>query len=142
MDLRELVRDQIWLAAYPVSLAGTRFDARMTLARRSDGALIVHSPGPVDDAMRARIEAIGRVAVIVAPGNFHHFHVASCQHAFPEAEDGAVWGGNYGPVYANYQAFQGCVEIANTQDNLILGMALIDAGWWFWSYVTYTVNLD
>jgi hypothetical protein len=86
MGLRELVRDQIWLAAYPVSLGGTRFDARMTLARRSDGALVVHSPGPIDDAMRARIEAIGRVAVIVAPGDFHHFHVASCQRAFPEAE--------------------------------------------------------
>lgn len=61
---------------------------------------------------------------------------------YAEAEDGAVWGGDYGPVYATYQAFQGCVDIANTQDNLILGMALIDAGWWFWSYVTYTVNLD
>ncbi|HEX3594467.1 MAG TPA: DUF4336 domain-containing protein [Polyangiaceae bacterium] len=86
MGLRELVRDQIWLADYPVSLFGTRFDARMTLVRRSDGALMVHSPGPMDDAMRARIEAIGSVAVIVAPGNFHHLHVASCQRAFPEAE--------------------------------------------------------
>jgi len=86
MDLRELVRDQIWLAAYPVRLGGTRFEARMTLARRSDGALIVHSPGPIDDAMRARIEAIGRVAVIVAPGDYHHLHVAACQRAFPDAE--------------------------------------------------------
>ena len=86
MDVRELVRDQIWLAAYPVSLAGARFEARMTLVRRSDGALVVHSPGPVDDSLRARIEAIGRVAVIVAPGNFHHLHVASCQRAFPQAE--------------------------------------------------------
>ncbi|HEY1533220.1 MAG TPA: hypothetical protein VGF76_04360 [Polyangiaceae bacterium] len=69
-----------------MSLGGTHFDARMTLARRSDGALVVHSPGPMDDAMRARIEAIGRVAVIVAPGNFHHRHVVSCQRAFPDAE--------------------------------------------------------
>ena len=86
MDLCEFVRDQIWVADYPVSLAGARFNARMTLARRSDGALIVHSPGPVDDATRARIEAMGRVAVIVAPGNFHHLHVRSCQRAFPRAE--------------------------------------------------------
>ncbi|MEP7050557.1 MAG: hypothetical protein ABJB12_09405 [Pseudomonadota bacterium] len=86
MDLCELVRDQIWIGAYPVTLAGTRFDARMTLARRSDGALIVHSPGPMDDATRARIDAVGPVAAIVAPGNFHHLHVASCQRAFPEAE--------------------------------------------------------
>jgi hypothetical protein len=86
MSLREFVRDQIWLADYPVSLAGARFNARMTVARRSDDALIVHSPGPVDDGLRARIEAIGRVAVIIAPGNFHHIHIASCQHAFPEAQ--------------------------------------------------------
>lgn len=86
MELRELVHGQIWLAAYPVSLGGARFEARMTVARRSDGALVVHSPGPVDDAMRARIEEIGRVAVIVAPGDFHHLHVASCQRAFPGAE--------------------------------------------------------
>lgn len=86
MDLHELVRDQIWLAPYPVKLAGARFEARMTLARRSDGALLVHSPGPVDDALRRRIETLGRVAVIVAPGNFHHLHVASCQRAFPDAE--------------------------------------------------------
>ncbi|HEX3852742.1 MAG TPA: hypothetical protein VHW01_17385, partial [Polyangiaceae bacterium] len=86
MNLRELVRDQIWLAAYPVRLGGTRFDARMTIARRSDGALVVHSPGPLDDSLRAGIDGIGRVAVIVAPGDFHHLHVASCQDAFPQAE--------------------------------------------------------
>lgn len=86
MDLRVFVRDQIWVASYPVSLVGTRFEARMTLARRSDGTLVVHSPGPIDDAVRARIEALGRVTVIVAPGNFHHLHVASCQRAFPSAE--------------------------------------------------------
>jgi hypothetical protein len=86
MDLRELVHDQIWVGAYPVKLAGARFEARMTLARRSDGALVVHSPGPLDDATRDHVQALGRVAVIVAPGNFHHLHVASCQRAFPEAE--------------------------------------------------------
>jgi hypothetical protein len=61
---------------------------------------------------------------------------------YAEAEDGTVWGGDYGPVYCNYQAFQGCVAIGNTQDNLILGMALIDAGWWYWAYSSFTVNLN
>ena len=86
MDLRELVRDQIWLASYPVSLGGTRFDSRMTLIRRSDGALVIHSPGPMNDAVRSRIANLGRVAVIVAPGNFHHLHLAACQRTFPDAE--------------------------------------------------------
>lgn len=86
MDLEELVRDQVWLAEYPVRLGGTRFNARMTLARRSDGAIVVHSPGPLDQRTRARIDELGRVAVIVAPGDFHHFHVTACQHAFLSAE--------------------------------------------------------
>jgi Domain of unknown function (DUF4336) len=86
MQLREFIEGQLWLADYPVSLGGARFAARMTLARRSDGALVVHSPGPVGETVRAQIQRIGRVAVIVAPGNFHHLHVASCQRAFPDAE--------------------------------------------------------
>jgi hypothetical protein len=60
---------------------------------------------------------------------------------YAEAENGAVWGGNYGPVYANWNGFYSCQEIGNTQD-FTIGMREIDAGWWFWSYVTYTVNLD
>jgi len=86
LDLKALVVDQIWLADYPVRLAGAQFNARMTLARRQDGALVVHSPAPISDAGRREIEALGRVAVIVAPGNFHHMHVAACQRHFPDAE--------------------------------------------------------
>ncbi len=86
--MQTLVPDQIWLVPYRVRLGGTQFDARMTIARRSDGALVLHSPSPIDDALHAQIETLGRVAVIVAPGNFHHLHVASCQQRFPDA---ATW---------------------------------------------------
>lgn len=61
---------------------------------------------------------------------------------YAEADDGAVWAGPYGPVYATYQAFQGCINIGSTQDYLQLGMLQVDAGWWYWAYFTYTVNLD
>jgi hypothetical protein len=61
---------------------------------------------------------------------------------YAEAWDGAVWSGPYGPVYASDAAFDSCIEIGSTADNLLLGMAEVDAGWWSWSYVTYTVNLD
>jgi hypothetical protein len=61
---------------------------------------------------------------------------------YAEAWDGAVWSGPYGPVYASDAAFDSCIDIGSTADNLYLGMAEVDAGWWSWSYVTYTVNLD
>ncbi len=88
MRLHEYVAGSIWLLSYPIALAGVRFEARMTVVRMRDGALVVHSPGPLDDAVRSEIDALGRVAVIVAPGNFHHLHVAACQRAYPDA---ATW---------------------------------------------------
>ena len=86
MRIREYVNGSIWLMPYAVSLAGARFDARMTIVRLSDGALVLHSPGPIDEAVREEIVALGHVTSIVAPGNFHHLHVAACQRAFPDAE--------------------------------------------------------
>jgi hypothetical protein len=88
MDMQEYVPGTIWLMPYPVSLAGARFEARMTLVRLGDGSLMVHSPGPMDAGVRERILALGDVALILAPGNFHHLHVAACQRAFPDA---ATW---------------------------------------------------
>lgn len=86
MDIQEYVPGAIWLLPYPVSLAGARFEARMTIVRLCDGSLLVHSPGPVDASVRNWMLGIGHVAVIVAPGNFHHLHVAACQRAFPQAQ--------------------------------------------------------
>ena len=86
MNIQEYVPGTIWLMPYPVSLGGARFEARMTVVRLDDGSLVVHSPGPLDDMVRDWLRTLGRVAVIVAPGNFHHLHIAACQCAFPDAE--------------------------------------------------------
>jgi hypothetical protein len=88
MDIRDFVPGTIWLAKYPVRLAAARFEARTTVVRLDDGSLVVHSPGPLDHAMRDWITGLGPVAVILAPGNFHHLHVSAWQRAFPGA---ATW---------------------------------------------------
>jgi Domain of unknown function (DUF4336) len=84
--LEEYIAGQIWLCRYPVKYAGTEFDARMTVIRLRDGKLILHSPCEIDDRMSRALAEVGRVAYIVAPGNFHYLHVPSAQAAFPEAE--------------------------------------------------------
>lgn len=84
--MNEFVSDSIWLHEYPIRYAGTRFNARMTVIRLADGRLMIHSPGPLDDDLVAEIQALGEVAHIIAPGNFHHLHVAGCQERFPDAE--------------------------------------------------------
>jgi hypothetical protein len=86
MTFREYVPGSIWLGSYAVRMAAAAFEARTTLIRCDDGGLVVHSPGPLDDAVHDEIASLGPVRVIVAPGNFHHLHVAASQRAFPEAE--------------------------------------------------------
>jgi hypothetical protein len=84
--LTEYVPGQIWLKEYPIRYMGTRFNSRMTVIRLPDNRLIVHSPCAIDTETKANLNALGQVAFIVAPGNFHYLHIESAQAAFPQAE--------------------------------------------------------
>jgi hypothetical protein len=84
--LSPYIPGQIWLCAYPMRLAGTRFDARMSVIRLSSGDLMLHSPCNITAPLAQEIAALGPVAHIVAPGNFHHMFVASAQAVFPSAK--------------------------------------------------------
>ncbi len=76
----------IWLKEYPVRYSGCKFLGRMSVVQLSDGNILIHSPCPIDPEIKAEIENLGKVAFIVAPGNYHHLHIQSCQTAFPEAK--------------------------------------------------------
>ncbi len=84
-SLDVFVPDALWVREYVVRLGGARFNARMTLIKLRSGEILVHSPCPCDDSLTAEIAALGRVAAIIAPGNFHWLHVRSWQQAFPDA---------------------------------------------------------
>jgi len=84
-SLKVFVPDALWLVEYSVSLGGARVNARMTIIKLHSGALLIHSPCAFDAALSAEVAALGPVAAIVAPGNFHWLHVSSCQQAFPDA---------------------------------------------------------
>ena len=62
---------------------GAVMQARMNVVRLADGALLVHSPTPVDDALAAEIAALGPVAYVVAPNCYHHLHVTPFLTRFP-----------------------------------------------------------
>jgi hypothetical protein len=85
-SLTKYVPGRIWLKDYPVRFGGMNIAARMTVIRLGDGRLLIHSPCAIDEALKADIEALGPVGFIVAPGDYHHLHIKSCQRAFPEAE--------------------------------------------------------
>lgn len=85
MQMTEFIPGQIWLVDYPVRYAGCRFNARMSIVRLANGALMLHSPCSMDDATAEAISRLGPVRCIVAPGNFHYLHVAEAQSRFPAA---------------------------------------------------------
>src|SRR5487761_2032074 len=86
MPLTSYVVDQIWLCTYAVRLAATRFEARMTTIRLASGELMLHSPCDITPTVAKEISALGQVAHIVAPGNFHHMYTAAAKAAFPRAK--------------------------------------------------------
>jgi hypothetical protein len=58
----------------------------MTVIRLASGQIMLHSPCRITPAIAREISALGRVAHIVVPGNFHHLHAAAAQIAFPDAK--------------------------------------------------------
>ncbi len=84
--LEEYIPGQIWLCAYPIKYAGTRFDARMTVIRLRGGKLMLHSPCEISEPLKRALAGLGDVAYIVAPGTYHYMYVPSAQAAFPGAE--------------------------------------------------------
>jgi hypothetical protein len=86
LPLEEYIPGTLWLCRYPVSYCGTEFDARMTVIRLRGGKLLLHSPGPIDEEINNALTALGPIAYLVAPGTYHHLHIASAQKTFPAAE--------------------------------------------------------
>lgn len=85
-ELTEFVPGAIWYVDYPVHYGGLDFAGRMVVIRLSDGRVMLQSPCEISDELKAKIEEIGPVAYLIAPGNFHHLHVPAAQAAFPGAE--------------------------------------------------------
>lgn len=85
-ELSEYVPGYIWLKEYPIRFAGCRFNARMSVIRLTDGNLLIHSPCPLDNSIKADIDALGTVGIIIAPGNYHYLNASKFLKAFPDAK--------------------------------------------------------
>lgn len=76
----------IYIYEYPIHFAGCHFMSKMTIVQLSTRELMIHSPSEITDELKAEIGELGKVKYIVAPGNYHHLHIPSCQRAFPLAQ--------------------------------------------------------
>jgi hypothetical protein len=80
----------IWIVDGPVvrmryGLGSLPFPTRMTVVRLPDGRLWLHSPVKITSGLVPRIEALGDVAVLVAPNRLHWMALGEWQEVFPEA---------------------------------------------------------
>lgn len=57
---------------------------RMTVARRSDGKLVLHNPIALDDAEMKELEAFGNPAFLVVPNGFHRMDSQIYKQRYPE----------------------------------------------------------
>jgi hypothetical protein len=64
---------------------GFHFPARMTVLPLKDGGLALVSPVPIDEAMAARIAALGEVRFLIAPCLLHHMYLADALRRYPAA---------------------------------------------------------
>jgi hypothetical protein len=56
---------------------------RMSVARRSDGKLVIHNPIALDDAEMAELEAFGAPAFLIVPNGFHRMDSSIYKQRYP-----------------------------------------------------------
>lgn len=86
----EQIADDIWTVPAPLRFSGLNLNTRMTICRLSDGGLALISPVEVSEELKASIDALGPVRVVVAPNLLHHLYVSKWMAAYPNAQ-------SYGP---------------------------------------------
>lgn len=79
----------LWTLAAPLRAVGVQMGRHMTVVRLTDGGLWVHSPAPLNDALRHQLDALGPLRHVVAPSNLHgHRFMEQYAAAYPGA---ALW---------------------------------------------------
>jgi hypothetical protein len=84
------VADDLWTVDGPIErmpyvVGSIPFPTRMTVVRLPDGGLWCHSPVALDDALQARIDALGPVRHLVSPNKIHYAHIGAWKRAWPDA---------------------------------------------------------
>jgi hypothetical protein len=75
----------LWVAERPQTFYGLPVGTRMTVMRLAGGRLLLHSPVRLDAALRAELDALGRVCYAVAPNRVHHLYADGVARSYPEA---------------------------------------------------------
>ena len=85
------VADDIWIVDGPLIRFGLTvlkvpFPTRATIIRLEGGGLFIHSPTPLDAALKAEIEQIGVPRWIIGPNRLHYWWIPDWHAAYPQAQ--------------------------------------------------------
>lgn len=84
--LRE-IGEGLWIHEAPLSFAGLEIGRIMNVVQLGDGGLFVHSPSPLDEPLRAALDALGEVRFVAAANRLHgHMWMEPYRDAYPGAE--------------------------------------------------------
>lgn len=76
----------LWLVdGGQVSTAGFHYPTRMAVIRLEDGSLALWSPVALDADLKAEIDALGEVTLILPPNALHHLFLTEAVAAWPRA---------------------------------------------------------
>lgn len=86
----KLVCDDVWIVDGPAidfgpPLAKLKFPTRMTIIRFGDNELLIHSPTPLTEELKAEVEGIGAPKWIIGPNKIHYWWIPEWREAFPDA---------------------------------------------------------
>jgi hypothetical protein len=75
------------VADAPLRFGGFEVGRTMNVVRIADGGLLVHSPAPLDEPLRAELDRLGEVRFVAAPSRLHgHLWMEQYGDAYPGVE--------------------------------------------------------
>jgi hypothetical protein len=93
LDIPKPVAGDIWVIDGPaIPFYHLPFSTRATVVRLNNGDLWVHSPTLLSEPLRGKLNALGRVAHLVAPNWIHYAHLSAWAAAWPDAVSWAAPG--------------------------------------------------
>jgi len=78
----EPLADNLWRVVG--AIPGMSLKRVMTVVRRADGSLLLHSPIALDDARQQQLEALGAISVIVVPNSGHRLDAPAYKARYPQ----------------------------------------------------------
>jgi Domain of unknown function (DUF4336) len=85
-ELRQIDSD-LWVAESPLRYLEFQMGRRMAVVRLASGGLLIHSPAPLLDSLRAALDALGEVRFVLPASVLHgHLYMEQYRDAYPRAQ--------------------------------------------------------